>query len=284
MFGTGRLLFVSSYSASVKVPALVMMVACPERVRLDEDQRDRLTRCLHKSGAKLSSEDIEHFLGRAARAMGTFLSDVHQYAMTDREIHDALRDLCKLASESDPPLGQIRARIKVLPEQVVRQFDRLAPGQIPKYYEDVRNEPMPAAEEPALRAGGFREWAQVADDRALVWAVQTLTTTGVSIVPGRSRGGGKRSRARIEPDILGVARGAGNRASKGGRPPDSDFALGLVGGLAEAWKHATGTYPPRGRSDATGFREAVYSIFQWLDRDGEAEYALRRFWEEFDKN
>ena len=251
---------------------------------MDEEQRDCLTRCLRKSGAKVSSEDIEHFLGRAARAMSTFLRDEQEYAMTDREVHDALRDLCKLASESDPPLGQIRARIKVFPEQIVRQFDRLAPEQIPKYYEDVRNELMPASEEQALRAGGFREWAQVADGWALVWAVETLTTTGVSIVSGRSRGGGKRSRARIEPDILGVARGAGDRASAGGRPPDSDFALGLIGGLAEAWKHATGTYPPSGRSDAPGFGELVYSVFQWLDRDGQAEYALRRFWAEFDEN
>jgi hypothetical protein len=254
----------------------------PEYVRLDEELRDCLTRCLRKSGAMVPSEDIEQFLGRVARAISNFLRDEHDYAKTDREVHDALRALYKLTSEGDSPLGQIRARIKALPEQVVRQFDRLAPGQIPKHYKDVRNEPMPAAEEQALRTGGFREWAQAADDRALVWAVQTLTTTGVSIVPGRARGGGKRSRARIEPDILGVARGAGNRASKGGRPPDS--AWGLVGGLAEAWKHATGTYPPRGRSDARGFREAVYSIFQWLDRDGEAEYALRRFWEEFDKD
>ena len=168
----------------------------------------------------MPSEDIEQFLGRVARAISNFLRDEHDYAKTDREVHDALRALYKLTSESDSPLGQIRARIKALPEQVVRQFDRLAPGQIPKHYKDVRNEPMPAAEEQALRTGGFREWAQAADDRALVWAVQTLTTTGVSIVPGRARGGGKRSRARIEPDILGVARGAGNRASKGGRPPE----------------------------------------------------------------
>jgi hypothetical protein len=240
----------------------------PEYVRLDEGQRDLLTRCLLKSGTKVSSEDIEQFLGRVARAINTCLREENDYAMTDREVHDALRALYKLTNESDPPLGQIRARIKALPEQVARRFDRLAPGQIPKYYEDIRNEPMPAAEERALRKGGFREWAQVADDRALVWAVQTLTTTGVSIVPGRARGGGKRSRARIEPDILGVARGAGNRAPAGGRPPDSDFTLGLIGAMAEAWKHATGTYPPSGRSDAPGFGELVYSVFQWLDRDG----------------
>jgi len=250
---------------------------------MNEELRDCLTRCLHKSGAKVRSEDIERFLGRAARAISTFLRDKHDYAMTDREVHDALRDLCKMASESDPPFGQIRARIKVLPQQVVRQFDRLAAGQIPRYYEDVRNEQMPAAEEQALRAGGFREWAQVADGWALVWAVQTLTTTGVSSVPGRPRGGRKRSRARMEPNILGVARGSIDQASAGGRPSDSDFTLGLIGRLAEAWKHATGRYPPRGRSDATGFGEAVYSVFQWLDRDGEAEYALRQFWAEFDK-
>ena len=199
-------------------------------------------------------------------------------------VHEALRGLLKLTSESDPPLGQIRARIKVLPEQVVRRFDRLAPGQIPRYYEDVRNEPMPVAEEQALRAGGFRKWAQVADGWAVIWAVQNSRDHWHHHCVWAPTGGHKRSRARIEPNILGVARGAGNRASKGGRLPNSDFRLGLIGAMHEAWERATGTCPSSGRSDATGFGEAVHSIYQSLDRDGEAEYALRRFWEEFDKN
>ena len=47
--------------------------------------------------------------------MSSFLRDAHEYAMTNREVHDELRGLLKLASESDPAFGQIRARIRVLP-------------------------------------------------------------------------------------------------------------------------------------------------------------------------
>ena len=144
---------------------------------------------------------------------------------------------------------------------------------------------MPANEKAALCNGGIRAWAAIASDEALIRAIQTLPPmTGVVEVQGRSRGGGKRSRSRIEPYIYRVARGADNRMAGGGRRTYLDFKFLLIGRLIAAWERATGDFPSVGRSDETGFGDLVHSVFQWLGMDGQAEYALRQYWKEFSRS
>jgi hypothetical protein len=234
-----------------------------------------------------------------AKAMRTFLADTSRSAMTYRVVRKAIRKLWQLASEADPPIGQIRALIKVLPEQVIRHFDYLARQEIPKFYSmgEFRRTMardhmgMPAVEIEALENGGFRAWAAVANDRALMWAIQTLPVgVGVINVPGRSRGMGKRSRPRIEPILMGKAQGAAgqmltsNQSHPGGRPSILYAHFSLIGKLVVAWERATSTLPSAGRSDETAFGELVHSVFQWLGMDGQAEYALREYWEEFSRS
>jgi hypothetical protein len=102
------------------------------------------------------------------------------------------------------------------------------------------------------------------------------------VVPGRSRGGTKRSRARLEPMILGEVRGVGASGHTGGAPTQ-DAIHELVMQLALDWLRATGKAPTPGRSDRSGFGDLVYSVFQWLcvsqDHTETAVYALRRYWD-----
>jgi hypothetical protein len=70
----------------------------------------------------------------------------------------------------------------------------------------------------------------------------------------------------------------------GGRRSNLDFQFSLIGKLVDAWERTTGTLPPAGRSDETVFGELVYSVFQWLGMDGQAEYALRQYWKEFSRS
>ena len=110
----------------------------------------------------------------------------------------------------------------------------------------------------------------------LVEALRVLSADGGRIVPGRSRGGGKRSKSRLEPRISRQVRGTGTMAPTGGRPKNADQDT-LVMHLAIDWYQATGERPEQGRSDATGFGELVHSVFDWLGELG-ATQALRRYW------
>jgi hypothetical protein len=275
---------------------MVTIPGNPEDVRLDEEQRACLKRSLGRSGAEVSGLKLKALETAVANAMITLLDRKSEYAMTYREVHDAIRELWRLASDADPPVGQIRAMIKASSDQVLRPFNDLARQEIPKYYAIGQIGRAPAnerggislAEVEALRAGGFRAWAVIASGPALIWVIQTLLPAiGVIEVEGRSRGMGKRSPSRVEPIIMGTARGADKQmpSSKqmhiGGRRSILDFEFSLIGALVQAWERATGILPSAGRSDETGFGDLVHSVFQWLGMDGQAEYALRRYWQEF---
>ena len=94
----------------------------------------------------------------------------------------------------------------------------------------------------------------------------------------RSRGGGKRSAARLEPRILGRVSGSREGGPAGGRP--RHVAQGeLIRNLALDWIRATGCEPSPGRSDQSGFGDLVHSVFQWLDESA-PDQALRRYWTE----
>jgi hypothetical protein len=246
---------------------------------LDEEQQDRVDRCLQKAHLAATTTTSRNLIRQIEQAMSSFLADRRDYAMTDRELDDHSRGLWHLANESEPSIGQIRARIESEPDQVTRQYDELALREIPKLYGSTG---MPANEEQALRNGGFKAWAAIAGGEVLIRAILTLLPgSGVVAVLGRSRGAGKRSRQHLEPYINRFARGADGPKPSGGRRSYLDFEFLLIGRLATAWECATGQFPPPGRSDETGFGDLVHSVFQWLGMEGQAEYALRQYWKEF---
>jgi hypothetical protein len=129
---------------------------------------------------------------------------------------------------------------------------------------------------------GFLEWAATANGSKLLKALQVLSADGARIVAGRGRGGGKRSRPKMEPMIAGTVRGGPEPKQRGGRRGEG-ARRDLVMHLALDWLQATGSLPEPGRSDNSGFGDLVHSIFQWLDISGDpteaAAYALRRYWE-----
>jgi hypothetical protein len=264
-----------------------MIASSPEDLRLDKEQLDQLERCLRSAVPSLSTVDFDAFVFRVRRAMCAFLTDKLQYQMTAREMHDAVRDLWILANDPDPAIGLIRRRIRESPEQLIRRLEYLAPQVLPKLYDRGVSSSraigdqssMPPADVERLHEGGFRAWAEKADADMLVRAIMALLpVTGVEMVPGRSRGSGKRSSPRIEPCIDGIVRGRDNRTPSGGRPSDLDFKLTLIGTLAHAWERFAGAFPSFGRSDGTAFGDLVHSIFQWLEIEkGGVEHALRQF-------
>ena len=179
-------------------------------------------------------------------------------------MHDALRELWFLAHEEDPPVAVLRGRVARLPPKALSYIVSRAVHLIPRLFPGQSVDP------------DFVTWAANATGPDLVKALCTLTANGGRIVPGRSRGGGKRSKSKLEPVIGGQVRGIAETAPSGRRPPHEDQDT-LVMLLAIDWCQATGQRPAEGRSDATGFGELVHSVFDWLDEAG-ATQALRRYW------
>lgn len=154
------------------------------------------------------------------------------------------------------------------------------------------------SDSPERLATGLVAWIEAAEDRKFVEALRVLSADGGLIVPGRSRGGGKRSRSRPEPVILGNAGGVGSRYDRGGRPRDEREPV-LVMHLAGDWLGATGEVPGKSRSDRSGFGKLVPLVFQWIlvsvdasqvaidaaieDATEAASYRLRQFWKEVEQ-
>jgi hypothetical protein len=119
-------------------------------------------------------------------------------------------------------------------------------------------------EPPSCFVNRFLSWAERAEGSDLVKALRVISADGGRRVPGRSRGDGKRSTERLEPQVLGQVRGSPGPKAEGGRPSEKTRQE-LVMHLATDWLQATGQSPERGRSDQTGFGELAHSIFGWLD-------------------
>ena len=242
--------------------------------RLDDEQRARVGDCLTKEGMSLPHDRLERFIGGIEASIAHFRATPPE--ATFRDAHDALRDLWKLSHDDDPSIGQLRARLKALPNQAIEQLGRRARAVIPRLFagETIGDEPFDPPERLAAR---FLKWAANADGQKLATAVQVMTAEGGQIVQGRSRGAGKRSRLRAEPIIMGKVRGTGATRHRGGRPRN-EGRENLVMHLAMDWLNATGEAPKHGRSDRTGFGDLAHSVFQWLNLpEGSAPYALRQY-------
>ena len=220
---------------------------------------------MRKDGIQLDHRGIIDFVCKIESSIVAF-HKARDDARTRRQAHDALRDLWQLSYEVDVPVGQLRARLLYLPKLALDHLDLRARVMSPKLSDSVE--------------GGFLTWAENADAEQLVKMIRMLNADGARLV-SRSRGRGKRSRARLEPVIFGQARGDGGGVNTGGRP-SQDARDTLVMHLAVDWIIATGTEPLPGRSDHAGFGDLVRSVFQWL-REPAPDQALRRYWNEVEK-
>ena len=174
--------------------------------------------------------------------------------------------LFELSHDEDPSVALLRNRIRDFPIGAIGWVDERVP------FVGARLFP---SEPPITR---YQEWAIGADGENLRLVTQALSARGARIIRGRSRGAGKRSGDRLQPEIMGEARGAGTADHKGGAPTGK-AELELIGFLAFDWHRATGQRPKPGRSGKTGFGDLVHSVFQWLNPPvGDASYALRRYW------
>ena len=249
-----------------------------DEVSLDADQFDDIRRILKR--ADITSLDTAKTLLRdVAMTMSAYGAENAESngAMTFREKHDSLRKLWRLAEQPDPPIGQIRARLKELPAELAADIEERAERRWSVYFE----EPAPATP--------TKGWLADLPKDKFVKIVPPSISYGGMMVPGRGRGSGQRSKPQYEPMILGVVRGsrpslrsATDERSEydgiaNGRPRD-DAALQLISFLAMDWTKATEQCP--GRSDKTPFGDLVHQIFGWLGLS-DATGALRRYWREW---
>jgi hypothetical protein len=232
-----------------------------ERIRLPKERFVRFIRDIERS--------IDQFQ-RNAEGKGTF-----------REAHDALRALCQRCNLEKPPIKVLRDEFKKLPRKAIESLALRARVAIPRLFDDetIADDVLDPRDRLAAR---LLAWVAGADDQMFAVALRALCSGGDLVVPGRSRGGGKRSRPRMEPKIMGVARGTDTHGSRDGNPTQ-DAHHDLVMCLALDWLHATGQQPPKGRDDKRGFGDLVHSVFDWLvvtsDPRQAAMYALRRYWD-----
>jgi hypothetical protein len=237
--------------------------------RLDDEKRAQVRDCLNKEGLSLRPDRFERLIRGIEASIIHFLATGPREGF--REAHDALRKLWEMSRDDDPAIAVLRARIKGLPKKAVEYVDRRAPIVIAHLF---------PTEPPVTR---FQQWAADADPTTLIAVTRVVSAEGGRIVPGRSRGAGKRSKPRLEPMIIGEVRGAGAGRHRDGRPTNEDHRT-LIMHLAIDWLVATGESPKPGRSGGTGFGELVHSVFQWLGLpEGSPAHALRQYWADVTK-
>ncbi len=236
----------------------MQMVTC----RLDGERCRRIGDCLRKEGIRLDPEANKIFAHNVQSSIDISLKQKADSSLPHRQTHNTLRKMWLLSREEDVPVGQLRALVLSLARPTAEFLNVRARQFIPRLFDTAD--------------GDFLTWAKDADAKELIETIRVLIGDGAKLV-SRSRGCGKRSKAKPEPVIFGQTRGDDDGVHKGGRPRH-DFQDNLVMYLAIDWTNATGAKPSHGRSDHTGFGDLVHCVFQWVDEPS-ADQALRRYWE-----
>jgi hypothetical protein len=223
---------------------------------------------VRKDSIQLTYQGIVRFAHNIEISIVTFVKAKGNTTGSYRQARNALRDLWRLSHQADADISVrlLRARLQCLPKLALDYLDMRARLTSPELFDSFD--------------GGFLTWAKDADATGLVEMIRIHSGVGARLV-SRSRGRGKRSRARLEPVIFGQARGDGGGVNTGGRP-SQDARDTLVMHLTVDWTIATGTEPLPGRSDHAGFGDLVHTVFQWL-HEPSPDQALRRYWNEVEK-
>jgi hypothetical protein len=230
--------------------------------RLDDERRWRIRDCLRKDGIRLDLEADKIYAQDVKFSIDNFLKQKAHSNPPHRKTHNALRKIWLLShEEEDVPTGQLRALVLSLPRSTAELLNMRAHQFTPRLFDTAD--------------GDFLTWAKDANAKKLIETIRVLIGDGAKLV-SRSRGCGKRSKAKPEPVIFGQTRGDANGVHEGGRPRH-DFQDDLVMHLAIDWTNATGAKPLRGRSDCSGFGDLVHCVFQWVDEPS-ADQSLRRYW------
>ena len=147
--------------------------------RMNEDHFDAIKRTVKRAG--VTNPGVAQVLSRniaatiSAYRVGMAKSGE---AMSFREKHDRLRALHRLTERPDPPIGQIRARLKELPPKLLADIEDRAEGCWPSYF----GEPAPTSS--ALG------WLPDLPADKLVAILLSCISDGGRRVPGRARGSG----------------------------------------------------------------------------------------------
>ena len=189
--------------------------------KLEQEHGSRITDCLRKDSIRLGPEAEKAFIRNVEASIVNFLDQKTDPNVTYRQIHSALRALWRLSFVDDVSMEPLRIRLCSLPKQVTEFLH---------------------AREIALKQAdtdgyGFLQWVKNDDAESFKNVVRALSADGAKFVT-RSRGRGRRSGARLEPLILGHARGAADGAHEGGRP-SHDAQNVLVAYSASDWMLAT---------------------------------------------
>jgi hypothetical protein len=173
--------------------------------RLDDEHRSRISDCVRKDSIQLTYQGIVRFAHNIEILIVTFVKAKGNTTGSYRQARNALRDLWRLSHQADDDISVRlpRARLQCLPKLALDYLDMRARLTSPELFDSVD--------------GGFLTWAKDADATRLVEMIRIHSGVGARLV-SRSRGRGKRSRARLEPVIFGQARGDGGGVNTGGRP------------------------------------------------------------------
>jgi hypothetical protein len=228
---------------------------------LDCELRSRIKDCLGKEGIRLHPEADKVFARNVKFSIDNFLKQKADSSFPHRQAHNALRKIWLLSHEDDVPIGQLRALVLSL-QKPTAEYLNVRAHQFTSRLLDTAG-------------GDFLNWAKDADAKVLIETLRLLIGDGAKLV-SRSRGCGKRSKAKPEPVIFGQTRGDDDGVHKVGRPRHY-FQDDLVMHLAIDWTNATAAKPSHGRSDHSGFGDLVHCAFQWV-AEPSADQALRRYW------
>ena len=223
---------------------------------------------LCKAKPRTTGAEIARFVEAVAASVARWrTASAMRPAASARQVHNALRQLWLMASAPEPAIGLLKARLRALPSEAISAMEARAQLLWPRIF---------WAELPPC---GLIGWSKTAAPADLVKVLRLITANGAAAVAGRSRLNGRQSRPLLEPMILGVVRGSpaasASRLLQGRRPAHTDDLVML---LAIDWLQASGKSPGPGRSDGKPFGELVHHVFGWLDKEGGAEPALRRYW------
>ena len=233
-------------------------------MQLLEEHRDRIRLLLRNAGHSGTRHEVDRLAGAIEGSIETAHSDEADESPF-REAHDALRELFRLITHVDPPVGLIRARAAGLPPR--------AGAYIASRAQRLNQTDFTSAQD-------FWNWTQSAPAGDLLRFLRLVVADGGLIVAGRKRPGGLRSQPRFEPSIMDVQRRTSSSpaaSSNNGRPPATK-ADRLVMYLAVDWAVVIGEAPEPGRSDQKPFGDLVHQVFGWL-KWPRADQALRRYWD-----
>lgn len=242
----------------------------PDVFILEAEHIDQLGDVIRFAGVALDAATLSALSTRVSASVDAYRAMVAQPHLSDHRT--ALRSLLALTEARDPPIGMIRARLRVLPDAMMAALDKRARQLSPQL---LRCE---------MRPGGVRVWAERASAAELVFFLRALIVEGGIFERGRLRPDGTRRGGKIAPIVLGGAPGLHD--TELGRPapiynngrPAQDALQYLLGLLAVDWLLTTRQAPVPGRSEGTAFGRFVYAVLNWLELGDQAEGALRRYW------